>query len=54
MSVALYMDENVHGALTNGLRQRQVDALTVQGDSRTAIKAFQPQSNRFYPGILTH
>jgi hypothetical protein len=29
MSIALYMDENVHGAITNGLRQRNVDVLTV-------------------------
>lgn len=37
MSLALYMDENVHGAITNGLRQRQVDVLTVQEDNRTGI-----------------
>ncbi|MGB3311490.1 MAG: DUF5615 family PIN-like protein [Nodosilinea sp.] len=37
MSLALYMDENVHGAITNGLRQRQVDVLTVQEDGRSGI-----------------
>ena len=34
MSVALYMDENVHGAITRGLRQRGVDILTVQEEGR--------------------
>ncbi|MGP1387876.1 MAG: DUF5615 family PIN-like protein [Thainema sp.] len=37
MSLALYMDENVHGAITNGLRQRNVDVLTVQEDNRSGI-----------------
>ena len=37
MSVALYMDENVNGAITNGLRQRQVNVLTVQTDHRSGI-----------------
>ena len=37
MSLAFYMDENVHGAITNGLRQRQVDILTVQEDHRSGI-----------------
>jgi predicted nuclease of predicted toxin-antitoxin system len=37
MSLAIYMDENVHGAITNGLRQRQVDVLTVQEDGRSGI-----------------
>jgi hypothetical protein len=32
MSLALYMDENVHRAITNGLRLRGVDVLTVQED----------------------
>lgn len=31
------MDENVHGAITNGLRQRGIDILTVQGDNRSGI-----------------
>ena len=30
------MDENVHGALTRGLRQRGVDVLTVQDENREA------------------
>ncbi len=37
MSLVVYMDENVHGAITNGLRQRQVDVLTVQEDHRSGI-----------------
>lgn len=37
MSLALYMDENVHGAITNGLRQRQVDVLAVQEDNRSGM-----------------
>ena len=37
MSLAIYMDENVHGAITNGLRQREVDVLTVQEDDRSGI-----------------
>jgi hypothetical protein len=32
--VGLYMDENVRGAITEGLRQRGVDVLTVQEDGR--------------------
>ena len=35
MSVALYMDENVHRGITDGLRIRNVDVLTVQEDGRT-------------------
>ncbi|MEM1369541.1 MAG: DUF5615 family PIN-like protein [Cyanobacteria bacterium P01_H01_bin.15] len=31
------MDENVHGAITNGLRQRNIDVLTVQEDQRSGI-----------------
>ncbi|ASC69881.1 hypothetical protein XM38_008110 [Halomicronema hongdechloris C2206] len=34
MSLSLYMDENVHGAITTGLRIREVDVLTVQEDGR--------------------
>ena len=34
MSLALYMDENVHGAITAGLATRGVDVLTVQADNR--------------------
>lgn len=37
MSLALYMDENVHGAIINGLRQRNVDVLSVQEDNRSGI-----------------
>ncbi len=32
MTLALYMDENVHRGITSGLRQRGVDVLTVQED----------------------
>lgn len=32
MSVALYMDEHVHRAITDGLRLRGVDVLTAQED----------------------
>jgi len=32
MSLTFYMDENVHRAITTGLRQRDVDVLTVQED----------------------
>ena len=34
MSVALYMDEHVHRAITIGLRLRGVDVLTAQEDDR--------------------
>lgn len=34
MTVALYMDEHVHRAITVGLRLRGVDVLTVQEDGR--------------------
>lgn len=34
MSLALYMDENVAGQITKGLRGRGVDVLTVQEDGR--------------------
>ena len=30
MSIAFYMDENVHRGITDGLRIRDVDVLTVQ------------------------
>ncbi len=33
--IRLYMDENVHGAITRGLRQRGVDLLTAQEDGRS-------------------
>lgn len=34
MSLAIYMDEHVHMAITIGLRFRDVDVLTVQEDDR--------------------
>lgn len=37
MSIAFYMDENVHRAITTGLRMRDVDVLTVQEDGRTSF-----------------
>ena len=33
----IYMDENVHGAITNGVRQKGIDVLTVQEDNRSGI-----------------
>ncbi|MBD2359748.1 DUF5615 family PIN-like protein [Anabaena minutissima FACHB-250] len=38
MSVAFYIDENVHRGITNGLRLRGVDVLTVQEDGRTGFR----------------
>jgi hypothetical protein len=35
VSLGLYMDEHVHSAITNGLRDRGVDVLTVQEDGRS-------------------
>ena len=32
MTVAFYMDEHVHRAITNGLKLRNIDVLTVQED----------------------
>lgn len=37
MSIALYMDEHVHRAITGGLRLRGVDVLTVQEDGRRRL-----------------
>ncbi len=37
MSIVLYMDENVHRAITNGLRLRGVDVLTAQEDKRSGF-----------------
>ncbi len=37
MSLALYMDEHVHRAITSGLRLRDVDVLTVQEDGLMGI-----------------
>jgi predicted nuclease of predicted toxin-antitoxin system len=36
MTIALYMDEHVHKGITDGLREREVDVLTVQEDNRTS------------------
>lgn len=38
MSLKLYMDEHVPTAITEGLRRRGVDVLTVQHDGRLGIK----------------
>ena len=38
MSIAFYMDENVHRGITDGLRIRDVDVLTVQEDGRTGFR----------------
>ncbi|NJR38908.1 MAG: DUF5615 family PIN-like protein [Leptolyngbyaceae cyanobacterium CSU_1_4] len=37
MSLALYMDEHVHRAITVGLRIRGIDVLTVQEDGRNGV-----------------
>jgi len=34
MTIAFYMDEQVRGAITKGLRSRNIDVLTVQEDQR--------------------
>lgn len=38
MSLSFYMDENVHRAITSGLRLRGVDVLTVQEDGRRRLR----------------
>lgn len=38
MSIALYMDENIHRGITDGLRIRDVNVLTVQEDGRIGFK----------------
>lgn len=37
MTVALYMDEHIHRAITTGLRLRGVDVLTAQDDGRRQV-----------------
>ena len=37
MTVALYMDEHVHRAITIGLRLRGIDVLTAQDDGRRHV-----------------
>lgn len=37
MSLALYLDENVHGSVTTQLRRRGVDVLTVVEDGREGV-----------------
>ena len=37
MSVAIYMDEHVHRAITTALRLREVDVLTAQEDGRRSV-----------------
>ncbi len=38
MSLSFYMDENVHRAITSGLRLRGIDVLTVQEDGRRRLR----------------
>lgn len=38
MTISLYIDENVHRGITNGLRMRGVNVLTVQEDGLTGSK----------------
>lgn len=40
MSVSLYFDEHVHGALAKALAERKVDVLTVQRDRHDAEEDF--------------
>ena len=35
--IRLYMDESVHGAITDGLRRRGIDLVTVQEDGREGV-----------------
>lgn len=37
MTLSLYMDENVHGSITSGLRLRGIDVLTVQEDGNSGL-----------------
>lgn len=37
MTVAFYMDEHVHRAITNGLKLRNIDVLTVQEDGHGGV-----------------
>ena len=37
MSLALYLDEHIPLAITDGLRRRGVDVLTVQEDEQTGV-----------------
>jgi hypothetical protein len=37
LSVGLYMDENVHGAITSGLRLRGIDVVIAQEDGRGGV-----------------
>jgi predicted nuclease of predicted toxin-antitoxin system len=38
VSLNLYMDHNVHAAITEGLRQRDVDCLTARDDGASAAE----------------
>ena len=38
LMVALYMDEDVHGAITRGLLRRGIDVITVQSDGNSALE----------------
>ncbi len=40
MSIAFYMDENVHRGITDGLRIRDVDVLTVQEDDGKCLRRY--------------
>ncbi len=39
MTLAFYMDEHVHRAITNALKLRTVDVLTVQEDGLTGAES---------------
>ncbi len=48
MSLSLYMDENVPIAITEGLRMRGVDVLTVQEDGLTSFPDREPRVKTLY------
>lgn len=51
MTLPIYMDENVHGAITTGLRQRGVGVLTVQEEGKSGIP--DPEvMNRAEPNLV--
>ncbi len=45
MSVAFYMDEHIHRAITSGLRLRGIDVLTVQEDGYGGYSDLQEENS---------
>ncbi len=50
MSVGLYMDHHVHGAITAGLRRRGVDCLTAEEDGTSRLHDEQLLERATYLG----